>query len=115
MAETHDPNPQTVILVGLFALAYMVTLLRKTARHQLDLYDFFMLSTVAILPALLVLMPSISDWIAVISGVTFPFVVMFGLLFVFIFIIMHRMTIKLHRLENQNNLFVQELSLLRME
>jgi hypothetical protein len=93
----------------------MLGLLRKTARHQLDLYDVLMLSTVAVLPALLVLVPPISEWIAVVSGVLFPFVVMFGLLFVAIFMVLHRLTIKLHLLEDRNRLLIQELSLLQME
>lgn len=112
--HSYIPNTQTLILVELFALTYMLWLLRKAARHQLDLYDFFMLSTVAVLPALLVV-PSIAEWVGFVSGVAFPFVVMFGLLFVAIFVIIHRLTIKIHRLEDQNRLLIQELGLLQVE
>jgi hypothetical protein len=77
MPESHVPNPQTVALVGVFAVVYLLLLLRKTARQELDLYDLFMLSAVAVLPALLVFLPSISESIALATGVTFPFVVMF--------------------------------------
>jgi hypothetical protein len=115
MTQIPPPHPQTVVLVALFALVYLLSLLRKAARQQLDLYDFFMLSSVAVLPALLVLVPGIADWLAFISGVTFPFVVMFGLLFVAIFVTIHRLTIKVHRLEGHNRSLVQELSLLRVE
>jgi hypothetical protein len=115
MAENHLPSPQTIALVGLFALVYMLGLLRKAARHQLDIYDVFMLSTVAVLPALLVFVPAISEWIALAAGVAFPFVVMFGMLFVAIFMLIHRLTIKIHRLENHNRILIQEMSLLRSE
>jgi hypothetical protein len=45
----------------------------------------------------------------------FPFVVMFGALFLVVFAFMHNMTARLHRLERQNCALIQEQSLLVLE
>lgn len=104
---------KTVILIALFAIGYMFFIIRKTACRQLDIYDLVMLSTVAIVPIVFVAFPQFAYWLANIAGVEFPFVVMFGMLFAILFIFIHRLTIKIHRLESDNRLLVQELSLLR--
>ena len=104
---------QTLIVVVAFAICYMLFMIHKTAHHQLDIYDLVMLSTVAIIPCVFVLFPRVTNWIANIIGVTFPFVVMFGLLFVILFIFVHKLTVKSHRLESENRLIIQEISLLK--
>jgi hypothetical protein len=109
------PSPQTILIISTFALCYLYFTMRKTARQQLDIYDLAMLSTVAFVPAGFVLFPAFSDWVAKISGVAFPFVVMFGLLFVILFFFIHRLTVKLHRLEHDNRLLVQEVSIIKFE
>jgi hypothetical protein len=113
--ETTTPNPQTILVVGFFAFIYLLAILRKTARQELDLYDFFMLSMVALLPALFTFVPAFALWIARLSGVVFPFVIMFGALLAVLFILVHRLTSKVHKLERQSRLLVQEISLVRME
>jgi hypothetical protein len=45
--------------------------------------------------------------------VAFPFVIMYGMLFAILFIFIHRLTEKLHRLELDNRLLIQEISLLK--
>lgn len=111
----HTINANTLIAIGLFALAYLAFIARKTARQQLDLYDFAMLSTVAVVPAAFVFWPGLAYWLAETAGVAFPFVVMFGALFLILFLFVYRMTAKIHRLERDNLLLIQEVSLLRME
>lgn len=111
----HTINTNTLIAIGLFALAYLAFIARKTARQQLDLYDFVMLSTVAVVPAVFVFWPGLAYWLAEIAGVAFPFVIMFGALFLVLFLFVYRMTAKMHRLERDNLLLIQEVSLLRME
>ncbi len=103
----------TVILIAIFAIGYMFFIIRKTARRQLDIYDLVMLSMVAIVPITFVAFPRFAFWLAGLAGVEFPFVVMFGLLFAILFIFIHRLTVKIHRLELDSRLLVQELSLLR--
>ncbi len=104
---------KTVIVITIFAIGYMFFIIRKTARRQLDIYDLVMLSTVAIVPIVFAAFPQFAYWLANIAGVGFPFVVMFGMLFAILFIFVHRLTFKVHRLESDNRLMVQEISLLR--
>ena len=106
---------QTVLIIMAFVFVYLSVLFHKTVKGALDLYDFFMLSTVAILPAVLALFPrfafTISQWI----GVGIPFVLMFGGLFLVIFVFLHRITEKVNLLENRTRLLVQENALLRQQ
>lgn len=104
---------KTVVLIAIFAIGYMFFIIRKTARRQLDIYDLAMLSTVAIVPIVFVVFPQFAFWLAHNAGVEFPFVVMFGMLFAILFIFIHRLTVKIHRLESDSRLLIQELSLLR--
>lgn len=106
---------QTVFIVSLFALCYLYFTVRETAKQKLDIYDLIMLSAVAIIPLVFVLFPMFSDWVAKVSGVAFPFVVMFGILFVILFILIHRLTAKIHQLECCNRLLIQEVSLMQAE
>lgn len=106
-------NLQTILVISVFAIGYLFFLIRKTAHQQLDIYDLVMLSTVAIIPFIFIAFPGIALWVAEISGVEFPFVVMYGLLFAILFIFIHRLTVKLHRLEMDNRLLIQEISLLK--
>lgn len=109
------PSAQTVILVSAFATIYLVLVLRKTLSGKFDLHDLFMLSLVAILPATFTLFPHLAENLARISGVAFPFVIMFGALFLAVFIFMHTITARIHKLERQNVALVQELALLNTE
>ena len=72
-----------------------------------------MLSTVAIFPLAAVVFPEIAIELAELAGVGFPFVVMFGVLFAILFIFIHRLTVKIHSLESDNRLLIQELSLFK--
>lgn len=106
-------NIHTLVFVTVFATFYLLFLIRKTARQQLDIYDLVMLSTVAILPSIFVYFPEVAFGISKLLGVEFPFVIMFGMLFFFIFIFVNRLIVKLHRLESDNRLMIQEISLLK--
>jgi hypothetical protein len=109
------PSPETVVVISAFALIYMLVLLKKTLQGKFDLYDFLMLSMVAIIPAGFTLFPRIGYLVTHLTGVVFPFVVMFGALFLVVFAFMHNMTARLHRLERQNCALIQEQSLLALE
>ncbi|MBY9027896.1 hypothetical protein K7459_30020, partial [Pseudomonas fluorescens] len=54
------PSPETVVVISAFALIYMLVLLRKTLQGKFDLYDFMMLSMVAIIPAGFALFPNLA-------------------------------------------------------
>lgn len=109
------PSAETVFVISAFALTYMLVLLKKTLQGKFDLYDFMMLSMVAIIPAGFALFPRLGYLVSHLTGVVFPFVVMFGALFLVVFAFMHNMTARLHRLERQNCALIQEQSLLVLE
>jgi hypothetical protein len=109
------PNTATVLVISAFAVVYMLILLRKTLQGKFDLYDFLMLSMVAIIPAGFALFPRLTYWLTQLSGVGFPFVLMFGVLFLVVFVFLHNMTARLHKLERQNGVLIQEQSLLLLE
>jgi hypothetical protein len=109
------PSAETVAIISGFAFIYMLVLLRKTLQGKFDLYDFLVLSTVAILPAGFALFPRLAYLISHLTGVVFPFVVMFGALFLVVFVFMHNITERLHKLERQNWALIQEQSLLALE
>lgn len=109
------PSNETVAVISAFALIYMLVLLRKTLQGKFDLYDFLMLSMVAIIPAGFALFPTLGYLVSHLTGVVFPFVVMFGALFLVVFAFMHNITARLHKLERQNWALIQEQSLLTLE
>ena len=109
------PSAVTVAIISGFAFIYMLVLLRKTLQGKFDLYDFLVLSMVAILPAGFALFPRLAYLISHLTGVVFPFVVMFGALFLVVFVFMHNITERLHKLERQNWSLIQEQSLLALE
>jgi hypothetical protein len=109
------PHTATVLVISAFAVVYMLILLRKTLQGKFDLYDFLMLSMVAIIPAGFALFPRLTYWLTQLSGVGFPFVLMFGVLFLVVFVFLHNMTARLHKLERQNGVLIQEQSLLLLE
>ncbi len=111
----HAGNWQTIALILLFSVFYLARILRKTARSQLDLYDLVMLSTVAIIPVFFAIFPDVAYFITRLTGVAFPFVILFGVLLAILFLLIHRLTGKLHALERDSRLLVQELSILRQE
>ncbi len=111
----YEPTLQTMLLVAIFAIWYLIILARRTLSGRLDVYDLMMLSMAALLPVVFVFLPGLADVIGALAGVAFPFVVMFSALILVIFVFLHRITIKLHNLERLNRLLVQEVSLLRHE
>ena len=102
-----------MVVVAVFALWYLFHTIRQTARHQIDLYDLAMLSMVAIVPSGFAYFPSLAYWLASIVGVAFPFVVMFAILIAVLFVFVHRLTVKVHVIERDNRMLIQEVSLLR--
>lgn len=107
------PTFQTKLLLVLFFIVYIGYLTRSAARNHIDIYDYFALSCVALLPLTFGLLPEvvylISDWM----GVAFPFVVLFGALFVVIFAYLHRLLTQLNRQMQINKHLIQEISLLK--
>lgn len=110
--NSYQVTWHTEIFVAAFATLYFFRLVIKTGKGLIDLYDLIMLSMVVIIPALFVWAPSFGYWLAELAGVGFPFVVMFGLLFVMLFVFIHNLTVRLRRLEAMNRTLIQEVSLI---
>jgi hypothetical protein len=104
---------QTKVVLILFFLVYLGYLTRSAARNHIDIYDYFSLSCVALLPLGFGLLPSLVTVISHWMGVAFPFVVLFGALFVVNFIYLHQLLNKINRQIQFNKQLVQEISLLK--
>ena len=111
--NAYEPSLQLTLLIVLFTAVYLIYVLRKLLRGAIDLYDFVMLSALAAIPALFVLWPGFANFIGRTLGIRLPLTVMFGALFLVVFLLLHQLISKLHRVEWQNRLLVQELSLLK--
>ena len=109
----YHPSWQLVLAIVLFAACYLTYVTRKLLRGRIDLYDFIMLSTLAGIPALFVLWPGFTMFVARAFGIELPLAVMFGALFLVAFLLIHQLISKVHKLEAQSRRLVQELSLLR--
>lgn len=111
----YQPTFQTVIFISLFLIIYLIALLKNTIRSSIDFYDFLMLSSVAIIPSIFVFFPKFVVNVARLVGVEFPFELLFGSLFLIVFVYLYRLVIKMNHHNNRNNLLIQELSLLRQK
>jgi len=107
-----DVGSRTILLILVFSFFYLFYLLRKSAKREIDLIDTFLLSFVAFIPSLFAVFPKFTDVVVSFSGVTFPFVVWFGLLFAVIFYILIRISRKIYKIENNNKKIIQELSII---
>ena len=108
--SSHTPSIQTLLFVGIFAFLYLRHLVTKTLRESLDIYDLLLLSMVALAPAGFAYFPDIANSLASLTGVAFPFVLLFGLLLVVLFTLVHRLAIRIHHVESQNRLLIQEFA-----
>ena len=104
---------KTTVVIIIFSICYLISIVRRTAKNQMDLYDLMMLSTVAIIPSLFVLFPHLTEKITRSMGIGFPFLLLFGSLIAVLFIFIHRLTEKIYKIESDNRLLIQELSLLK--
>ncbi len=108
-------DPETLITIVLFAVLYIWFLLYKTSTSTLDVYDLVILSTAAVLPISFILVPGFWHFLSNKIGVAFPFVLLFGILIVIIFITIHRLLVKLYDLKSKYVFLIQELGLLKQK
>jgi hypothetical protein len=108
----HAPTTQTTLLVLAFVAVYLVILFRNTVRDHIDLYDFMLLSLVAVVPGAFVLFPALSFELAHLAGVEFPFVLLFGGLSVIVFIALYKLVRQVTRLRRSLVALTQEIGLI---
>lgn len=112
---TNYDHFQTAVVIIVFSVWYLFGIVRRTAKNQMDIYDLLMLSTVAIFPVFFVAFPDIAMSISQMIGIAFPFVLLFAILISILFIFIHRLTVKVHKIECDNRLLIQELSILKSQ
>ncbi len=111
----YTPQPSTVLFVCAFLILYMAIVTRRALRTGLDVFDWILLSTVAVVPAFLVLFPAIANEISAFIGVAFPFIVSFGFMFFVVFVYLYRLAVRTEEHGKMVVTLVQEIALLRFE
>jgi len=107
----HIASPAAAWTLAIFCVFYIAFLVRQLYRRTIDLYDFLMLSMIAIIPAMFILMPPIAVAIGNMFDVAFPFVIMFAALLLVVFVIVHHVLVRLHSVEGKLRQLVQEVAL----
>ena len=108
----YSPSVHLVAIVLVFGVAYTYHVLQKLRCRDVDLYDFMLLLSVAAIPLLFVGWPGFTVFVGEVFGVALPLTVMFGLLFVSVFVILHRSLSRIHRLETRIIALTQEVALM---
>lgn len=105
-------STQLFAFILVFGVAYTYHVVQKLRCREVDLYDFVLLLSVAAIPLLFAGWPNFTAFVGEIFGVALPLTVMFGLLFVSVFIILHRSLSRIHRLETRVVALAQEIALI---
>ena len=108
----HFVNPSTIVFVALFFFLYGGYFFHKVMQRKLDVYDFFMLSTVGLIPTCFVLFPGVVLGATHLIGIKFPFLLLFGALFVILFIISYSVIRRVNTLSQKLINVVQEVGIL---
>jgi hypothetical protein len=106
------PSTQLFAIILIFGVAYTYHVVQKLRCREVDLYDFVLLLSVAAIPALFAGWPNFTAFVGEVFGVALPLTVMFGLLFVSVFVILHRSLSRIHRLETRVIALTQEIALI---
>jgi hypothetical protein len=112
VTPAHPPAPATVTFVVLFAIVYIAILFRNAIRDELDLYDLTLLSAVGAVPLAFVVFPVWAEELSRLVGVQFPFILLFGSLFLFAFLGLYRLLHAYAKLSRQVRTLSQEVALL---
>ena len=104
-----QPNTITVVVTCVFALIYLWVLARRAISGRFDIYHVAMLAVVALLPVGFMVFPKAAHAVSHALGVAFPFVLLFGALFLVMFLYMHRITSELNRSLLHGRRLTQEL------
>lgn len=108
---SHYIHPQTAFLVLVFLGLYELFLLWRLSKIEFDLYDFFMLSLVALVPAFFVVFPKVILTATDLVGVKFPFLLLCGGLFLAIFLIIYSLIRRINASNRKIVTLAQELAL----
>jgi hypothetical protein len=106
------PSTQLFAIILIFGATYTYHVVQKLRCREVDLYDFALLLSVAAIPLLFAGWPNFTGFVGEVFGVALPLTVMFGLLFVSVFVILHRSLSRIHRLETRVIALTQEIALI---
>ena len=105
---TEYPKTETVIFLAIFSLIYLNLLLRRVLRHELDIYDFVLLSSCGLVPVGFAVFPNVAFFLASVVGVKFPFLLIFGSLLFILFFYLFITTRRVNRLERKLFRLIQQ-------
>jgi hypothetical protein len=88
----------TQISVLSFSLIFFIFLLRQAKTSSISVYDFILFSLIFLIPLFFIFFEDTSKLISGYLGIEFPFVLLFSVLILALFIIAIRLTIKLFKL-----------------
>lgn len=115
MSGEHILSEQTRGLLVVFLVLYFIVLFRRALQAKLDLIDFFSLFSVAAVPGFFALFPGIFAWASSLIGIQFPFVLLFGILFLILFLFSYSLVRRLNNLQTKVSNVTQELGLAELE
>lgn len=115
MVMDFQPKLTLIVFLAFFMLIYISVLVSKAIKNSIDLYDFILLSTLALIPFSFVVFPCFYDRLAVLIGIAFPFLLLFGSLLLVVFIYLYRLVIKANSEERSITKLVQEIALLKQK
>ena len=88
-----------LLTITVFGFIYLTVIIRNINKGRYDLYDFFFLSSVVSIPFIFLAFPNLMQNLAFHLDVEFPFVIMFGVIFLIVFVYLHRLIGILNKLD----------------
>lgn len=113
--STYRPTLETCLFIGTFFVIYMYLLTKRVVHKKVDLYDFFVLATLGVIPMCFVLFPALVSAVARLIGVEFPFLVLFGGLSAISFFMIYRLIRRTNTLRKDMTILIQRLGIIRAE
>ena len=105
----------TTFVILTFSFFYLLYLFYISSQRKLDFYDTIFLSLVSIVPAIFIISPNISYYLNQFFNIKNTFSIWFGLLIAVGYILIIRLSIKVHEINKLNINLTQEISILIQE
>lgn len=113
--ESHFTSHESQIFIITFFIIYIIFLVRKAAKDQLDLYDFIMLSLIAIIPTGFVFLRGVVVSVSKFINIEFPFLLLFSALHLVSFIYLYSLVVRINKLHKKLISSVQEAAINQAE
>jgi hypothetical protein len=113
--EIYTPTLSAILFLAFFFIVYEIMLIKHTIKYTVDFYDLLLLSSAAIVPFLFVLFPGAVVAVTRFVGVAFPFLILFGTLFIIVFVYLYRLVVRVNALFHRCIVLTQELGILEQK